>query len=75
MITRISKLKGYNHILAGRDLANIFEEGHVYEITKVLGVIMVKDLGEYKMPDDPRIHTDFTSIMKDGTYLLVKTPE
>lgn len=35
MITRISKLKGFNNILAGRDLANIFKDGHVYSVTEI----------------------------------------
>lgn len=71
-VTRISKLKGFPDILAGRDLAKIFKDGHVYQFMEIMGEIMVKDLGEYAMPDDPTIHTDFTGIMKDGTYMLTK---
>lgn len=66
-ITRFSKLKGFPHIIAGRDLNNIFKEGHVYSVEEILGVHMIKDLGEYAMPD---YHGDFPSIMQDGTYLL-----
>jgi hypothetical protein len=46
-MTRIASLHKFNGVLLGRDLTGIFENGHVYEVTKMLGVIMVRDLGEH----------------------------
>jgi hypothetical protein len=69
-ICRISKLKGFENILAGRDFANIFKEGHVYSVEEILGAIMIKDLGEYVIDKDNC--TSFPSIIRDGKYLLVK---
>lgn len=66
-VTRISKLKGFPDIIAGRDLAKVFEEGHVYSIEKIMDVIMVRDLGEYA---NGRYSDSYPSIMNDGTYLL-----
>lgn len=69
-VTRISKLKKFDNILAGRDLAGVFKEGHVYSFVQVLGVITVTDLGEYA--DIPYSGATFTDIMMDGTYMLTK---
>ena len=46
MITRIVKLPKHDDVLIGRDLGKIFENGHVYEIKKFLGEILIKDIGE-----------------------------
>ncbi len=70
MITRFSKLKGFNNILGGRDLANIFKDGHVYQVTELMGEIMIKDLGEHaKLRSQPMT---FYQIMMEGSYLLTK---
>lgn len=71
MITRLSKLNGFKQILAGRDLANVFEDGHVYEFIKVDGMIIAKDLGEHAMIENFKTQT-FTRIMMDGSYLLTE---
>jgi len=74
MITRISKIKGYNNILGGRDLANIFKDGHVYQLSKIMGEIVVKDLGVHanrKGLTVDRGHK-FSTIMLDGSYLLTE---
>ena len=46
MITRIVKLPKHDDVLIGRDLGKIFENGHVYEIKRFLGEILIKDIGE-----------------------------
>ena len=71
-VTRFSKLKGFPDLIVGRDLNKLFKEGHVYSVEDILGVLMIKDLGEYKMPEDKREHSDYVSIIQDGSYLLVK---
>jgi len=71
MITRIVKLKGFNNIIAGRDLSNIFKDGHVYSVTEIMGEIMIKDLGEHALINNYESHT-FTQIMTDGSYCMTK---
>ncbi len=71
-VTRFSKLKGFPDIIAGRDLAKVLKEGHVYSIEEIMGTHIIKDLGEYAMPE---YHADFPSIMQDGTYLLTKAED
>lgn len=73
MITRIVKLKGFADVLAGRDLAKIFKEGHVYEVKELMGEIMVKDIGEHaeaKWLEGGR--GKISQIITDGTYCLTK---
>jgi hypothetical protein len=74
MITRISKIKGFGNIIAGSDMAKIFKDGHVYEVTEVMGEIMIKDLGEHAISKslEPFGHHRFSVIMMDGTYCLTK---
>ena len=71
MITRVSKLKGFDNILGGRDLANLFKDGHVYEIDNTYGEMMITDLGEHALSERHEFST-FQQIMMDGTYLLTK---
>jgi hypothetical protein len=66
-ITRIAKLKGFDGALAGRDFADIFKDGHVYQVSDIAGEIIFKDLGEHALMDG----SSFSSIMM-GTYLLTK---
>ncbi|MBD2705587.1 hypothetical protein IC229_33575 [Spirosoma sp. BT702] len=50
-VCRIASLHNFNNVLLGRDLAGIFESGHVYNFRKVAGIIMVEDLGEHAMDE------------------------
>lgn len=70
-VTRLTKLKGYNNVLAGRDLANVLKEGHVYSITEVLGVIMINDLGEHAVNEDYK-GAGLAHLMTTGTHCLTK---
>lgn len=71
MITRITKLKGFNSIIAGRDLAGIFKEGHVYSVIEVMGQIMIKDLGEHAIMEHYK-GSGFQQIMMEGSYCMTK---
>jgi hypothetical protein len=71
MITRIAKLKGFNNIVAGRDLANIFKDGHVYSVTEIMGEIMIKDLGEHAEMEHYK-GSGFPVIIMDGSYCMTK---
>lgn len=73
MITRIANLKHYNNVLVGRDLAKIFKEGHVYQVTQLMGEIMIKDLGEHaeaKWLEGGK--GTLSQVILDGTYCLTK---
>ena len=71
MITRLTKLDDFQNILAGRDLAGVFEEGHVYSAVKILDQIILTDLGEHAKMENYKRKT-FTSIIMDGTYCFTK---
>ena len=71
-ISRIARLKGFDRILAGRDLADIFKDGHVYSVVESVGVIMLTDLGEHAVKDKTIMNGTFEYVMMDGTYLLTK---
>ena len=64
--SRISKL--FSGIIAGKDIADLFKDGHVYSLKDVMGVIMIEDLGECEIPDG----WQFSQIMMDGRHLLTK---
>jgi hypothetical protein len=71
MITRIAKLKEFDNVIAGRDLLNIFKEGHVYSVTEIMGTIMIKDLGEHAIME--QYHgSGISGIMMDGSYCMTK---
>lgn len=79
MITRIMKLPKHDNVLIGRDLAEIFENGHVYEIKKFLGEYVIVDLGETGLPEGnphetPHAQSSIEQIMvgPGSTYLLTK---
>lgn len=71
MITRISKLKGFNNLIAGRDLAGIFKDGHVYSVTEIMGEITIRDLGEHAVMERYK-GSGFAAIIMDGSYCLTK---
>ena len=67
-ITRISKLFG--NIIAGKDMADVFKEGHVYSVDKIMDTIIIEDLGEYE--SEATRGWQFSDIMMDGRHLLTK---
>lgn len=76
MITRIVKLPKHDNVLIGRDLAELFTAGHVYEIKKYFGEYVITDIGETALPEDagssPNVHSRVDDIMLNGTYCLTK---
>ena len=71
MITRIAKVKASKDIIAGRDLAGIFEDGHVYSVTKIMGEIIVKDLGEPALMNNHEGQR-ITNVILDGSHCLTQ---
>ncbi len=69
MVTRLAKLKGFDNVLAGRDLLNILKDGHVYSLTEVMGVVMITDLGEHAIKHEG---SDIAGIFMDGAHCLTK---
>lgn len=68
-VSRITKLKGFDRVLVGRDMLNIFKEGHVYNVREIMGQIMITDLGEHaELP----LGDGIAQIMVKGTYCLTK---
>ncbi len=71
MITRITKLDGFSDVLMDRDLAKVFEEGHVYSAVKILDQIIITDLGKHakmKMFKGQSLN----EIAMDGSYCLTE---
>lgn len=69
--TRISKLKGFDNVIVGRDMANIFKEGHVYSVKELIGTIIINDLGEHALMNDQE-GCSIADIIIDGRYCLTK---
>jgi len=71
MITRITKLDGFNAVLMGRDLAGVFEEGHVYSAVKILDQIIITDLGKHAKMEMFKGQS-LNGIAMDGSYCLTE---
>ena len=77
MITRIMKLPLHDNVLIGRDLANIFKNGYVYEIKEFDGEHIITCLGESALFSDasqgyPNQHSKINEIMRTGVYMMTK---
>ena len=68
-ISRLVSLKGFNKVVIGRDLGNALDEGVIYGIQKVMGVITLVPIGEAVTPD-PRWKV--STILTDGKHYLTK---
>lgn len=71
MITRITKLDGFSDVLIGRDLAGIFEEGHVYSAVKILDQIIITDLGKHAKTESFK-GLGLSGIAMDGSHCLTE---
>lgn len=67
-ICRITKLDGFDHILVGRDFASIFEEGAVYSVIELEGVIMINKLGRHAKMEHYS-GSSFNHIITRGAHL------
>ena len=77
MLTRIVKLPYHDNVLVGRDLNNLFKNGHVYEIKEVMGEIIIKDVGESSLvnktvDDYPNPSSKLESIMCSGNIYFTE---
>lgn len=79
MVTRFTKLPKHDNVLVGRDIAELFENGHVYEVRKILGEYIIRDLGLTALPEGnphilPNAQSSIEQIMTapGATYLLTK---
>lgn len=70
-VTRLAVLKGFDQVILGRDMADILKNGHVYEITEILGVLMIRDLGEHALMERQSGH-DINGHALKGVHCLTK---
>ena len=68
-ISRIVSLKDWGKVLYGRDLGNALDEGIVYGVQKVMGVITLIPIGEAVVPDK---RWKLSSIIGNGKHCLTK---
>jgi len=72
-ITRFSVLPDERRVLMGRDLAELFEAGYVYEAIDVLDTIVIRKLDKYALPSKgayPNENSDNNRIMYSGLHLI-----
>lgn len=76
MITRIVKLPNHDNVLIGRDLGELFKNGHVYQVNQYFDTYLIVDMGETALSDHredfPNINSQISDIMLDGIYCLTK---
>lgn len=77
MLTRFMKLPIHDHVLIGRDLNDIFKNGHIYEVHQIMGEIIIKDLGKTSLPKMgskyyPNEFSSIEDIMCGSSYLLTE---
>lgn len=77
-MTRICKIKGFGGFVGGKDNDNVFEEGVVYEVKKLMGEIILTPLGNQPIHDrngDEILMQNLSQIISKGDYLLPKLKE
>lgn len=68
-ISRLVSLKGFGKVLIGRDIGSALDEGIIYGIQKVMGVITLVPIGEAVVPDK---RGKLSTIIADGKHYLTK---
>jgi hypothetical protein len=63
--------------LIGRDLAEIFKPGHIYEIRRVLGEFLIEDKGESSLLDSAKedhsnLYASIETIMSSGKVYFTR---
>jgi len=74
-MTRICKIKSFKGFIGGKDNDNIFEEGVIYEVKKILGEIILTPVGKQPTYDSygEKISMQHLSqIIFNGDYLLTE---
>lgn len=77
-MTRICKIKDFHGFIGGKDNDNIFEEGVVYEVKKILGQITLTPIGnqpKLSSSGSEIVKQPLTHIILEGDYLLPKLKE
>ena len=72
-MTRICKLKGFSGFVGGKDNDNVFEEGVVYDVKKILGEIVLTPIGhqpKYSSGGSEILMQNLLEIINEGDYLL-----
>ena len=74
MVTRLSVINDERNLLLGKDGANIFEKGMVYEVVKILDQIVIREIGKSIIPETghPSIKSDNNTIICYGEHLLTQ---
>lgn len=68
-ISRVVSLKGFPQIIMGRDIGKALDEGIIYGVQNVMGVITLVPIGEAVVPD---LRWKIHNIITDGKHLLTK---
>lgn len=77
-ICRIVSLRKFGGVIIGRDMGNIFKEGHVYNAVNILGEIILTDLGEHAVQkslmseDGKRMRGKISHYIMSGATMLTK---
>jgi hypothetical protein len=72
-MTRICKLKGFHGFVGGKDNDNIFDEGIIYSVKKVMGEIILTPIceqPEYDSGGNQIEMLNLEQIIGTGDYLL-----
>jgi len=71
-MTRLCKIEGFKGFIGGKDNDNIFEEGVVYNVTKILGQIILTPIGKSRefLKNGTKISmVSLNENIVDGSYL------
>lgn len=76
-ITRLAVINDERKLLLGIDKDEIFMPGHVYEVKKLLGEIIIKDIGKYALPYENKHrgateNSDASQQVYSGLHLLTE---
>lgn len=77
-ITRLAKLRQRDGLFIGMDFQDLFKEGIVYNVTEIMGVIMITPLGKMALPKDgrdnivPNDHSTLSTILCGSAHLMTK---
>ena len=71
-MTRICKVKGFRGFIGGKDNDNVFDEGIVYDVKKVMGEILLTPIGKQPefVGDEKVENLRLEEIIIGGGYLL-----
>jgi hypothetical protein len=71
-ICRIVSLNKFGGVIIGRDMGEIFKEGHVYSVSEIMGEFLIKDLGEHAVPNCLGSRGTISQYLHSGVTMLTK---